>query len=223
MRESRVLIADLTGNNANVLREIGFAQALGKPLVLITQDEQTDAPFNVRSLRILRYSEKDLAALRRLISAALAEATSPNEMLRAMLVPGSLGHPTRESWYVIAASPLSWRRATHRRGGYAKLRRTASDYVGVRGILQAFGLLYGFQTLPDNIDPEHYDEPVIQEPMNLYCIASPKANRWTREILKKYQQHWAPRLEFRADPNSSDLRNVRVSIFCDGGEVSPPG
>ena len=221
--ESRVFIADLTGNNANVLNEIGLAQALGKPLVLITQDAPADAPFNVRGLRILRYDEQDLLGLRRLVTGALAEATSPNEMLRAMLVPSSLGRPPRESWFVIAASPLSFRRATRRRGGYAKLRRTASDYVGVRGLLQAFGLLYGFETLPDNIDPEDCDDAVIREPMNIYCIASPKANRWTREVLEQLQQRWAPRIEFRADPNSRDLQNVRVSIFCDDEVVRPPG
>jgi hypothetical protein len=95
--------------------------------------------------------------------------------------------------------------------------------VGVRGILQAFGLLYGFETLPDNIDPEDCDDPVIQEPMNLYCIASPKANRWTREILDEYQQRWTPRIEFRADPNSRDLQNVRLSIYCDNTELAPRG
>jgi len=188
----------------------------------VSQDEPTDAPFNVRGLRIIRYSENDLADLHRLGAAALAEATSPNEILRAMLVPSSLGRPTRESWYVIAATPISWRRARGR-GGYAKLRRTASDYLGVRGILQAFGLLYGFETLPDNINPEDFDDPVIQEPMNLYCLANPKANRWTREILMKYQQHWAPRIEFRADEKSPNLQNVVVSIFCDNKEVGPPG
>ena len=223
IRESRVVIADLTGLKANVLNEIGFAQALGKPLVLVTQDQPTDAPFNLRGLRILRYDEKNLADLRRAVSGALTEATSPNELLRAMLVPSSLGRPARDSWYVIAASPLSWRRAMHRRGGYKKLRRTASDYVGVRAIMQSFGLLYGFETLPDNIDPEDCDDPVITEPMNLYCIASPKANRWTREILKEYEKRWAPQIEFQADPSSHDLQNVRLSIFCDGTKLAPRG
>lgn len=37
IRESRLIIADVTGNNPNVLNEIGIAQALGKPLLLITQ------------------------------------------------------------------------------------------------------------------------------------------------------------------------------------------
>lgn len=153
VRAERFLV-DITGCKRNVLHEIGFAQALGKPLVLLTQDQPSEAAFNIRGLRMLRYEEKDLGSLERSVAVALLEATSPNETLRMMLVPSSLGRPTRESWFVIAASPLSWRRATHRHGGYHKLRRTASDYVGVRGILQAFGLLYDFDTLPDNIDPE---------------------------------------------------------------------
>jgi hypothetical protein len=223
IRDSRVVVADLTGANANVLNEVGLAQALGKPLILITQDNPVDAPFNVRGLRMLRYSRADLANLHRILVAGLAEATSPNELLRAMLVPSSLGRPTRESLYVIAASPLSWRRAMHRQGGYPQLRRTASDYVGIRGILQAFGLLYGFETLPDNIDPEDCDDQVIEQPMNLYCIASPKANRWTRDTLEEYQKQWTPAIEFRADPGSRDLKNVRVSIFCDGREIAPRG
>ncbi len=140
-----------------------------------------------------------------------------------MLVPSSLGPPTRESWFVIAASPLSFRRAMRRTGGYKKLRRTSSDYVGVRGILQAFGLLYGFETLPDNVDPEDCNDVVLREPMTLYCIAAPKANRWTRELLYEFQQEWAPKIEFRVDPTSRDLQNPKVSIFCDDELLRPPG
>ena len=37
IQQSRICIADLTGSNANVLYEVGYAQALGKPLVLIAK------------------------------------------------------------------------------------------------------------------------------------------------------------------------------------------
>ncbi len=140
-----------------------------------------------------------------------------------MLVPASLGRPTKESWFVIAASPLSYRRMRWARGAYKKLRRTSSDYVGVRGILQGFGLLFGFDALPDNLDPDDCDDSVLAERANLYCIASPKANRWTARLLAKIGEQWAPRLEFRADPVSSDLRNVKVSIVSDGTVLSPSG
>lgn len=223
IRDARLVLADITGGNPNVMNEVGLAEAFGKPLILITQDRPEDAPFNLRNLQLLKYAPDNSRHLLQLLDRAFSEATSPNEMLRAMLVPSTLGRPTRESWFVIVASPLSFRRAKGRQGGYNKLRRTSSDYVGVRGIMQSFGLLFGFDALPDNLDPEDCNDSVLQEPMNLYCIASPKANRWTGSLLNEYGIRWAPRLGFRADPASPDLRNVHLSIWCDEEAVRPPG
>jgi len=223
IRESRMVVADLTGGNPNVLHEVGQAQSLGKPLILISQDSPVSAPFNVRGLRVHEYTEGDIAGLRQILQKALSEATSPNETLRAMLVPSSLGHPSRESRFVVATSPLSYRRAMGRSGGYKKMRRTYSDYVGVRGILQAFGLLYGFETLPDLIDPEDYDDCAMAEPMTVYSIASPKANRWTGKLLSQFSERWVPRLDFRPDPASKNLKNVKVSLYSDGVLLHPPG
>ena len=223
IRESRIVLADITGNNPNVLHELGQAQSLGKPLVIISQDDPQMAPFNIRSLRIHRYNPTKLNDLQGTVALALSEATSPNETLRAMLVPVSLGLPTKESRFVIVASPLSFRRTMRRSGGYKKMRRTYSDYVGIRGILQTFGLLYGFDTLPDLIDPEDYDDVSMTESMNLYCIASPKANPWTAMLLQQYHQEYVPRIEYRADSASPSLKNVNVSIYSDDGLLTPPG
>lgn len=224
IRESRIFIADLTGNNPNVLNEIGQAQTLGKPIILFSQDKPEDSPFNVRGLHINQYDPKKLDYLYNTLKKTLSEATSPNEILRAMLVPSSLGQPAKDSRFVIAASPLSFRRAMKKIGGYKELRRTSSDYVGVRGILQAFGLLYGFDALPDNLDPDDFDDSVIEKPMNLYCISSPKANRWTGKLLKQNQEDcWIPKLEFKADDSSENLQNVRVSIYKDDHLLHPDG
>jgi hypothetical protein len=108
-----------------------------------------------------------------------------------------------------------------KRGGFPKLRRTASDYVGLRGILQAFGLLYEFGTLPEIADPDDYGDDVIEESMNLYCIASPKANPWTSVLLAKHSEKWSPRLGFQADSVSADLKNIRVSIRAEDAPLRP--
>jgi len=89
--------------------------------------------------------------------------------------------------------------------------------------LQAFGLLFGFDTLPDNVDPEDCQDDVLKESMNIYCVASPKANRWTGALLAEYRDLWVPSLEFRADPASKNLRNVNISLFANGAEHWPPG
>lgn len=51
---SRVVIADLTGKNANVFYETGIAHSLGKDVVLITQSHD-DVPFDLRHLRYIPY------------------------------------------------------------------------------------------------------------------------------------------------------------------------
>jgi hypothetical protein len=49
-----MLVADVSGSNANVMLEIGFAQALGKPLLLLARDS-ADIPFNLRDHPFLLY------------------------------------------------------------------------------------------------------------------------------------------------------------------------
>jgi hypothetical protein len=51
---SRVIIADCTTKNANVFYEIGVAHTLGKPVILITQNDD-DVPFDLRSTRYIKY------------------------------------------------------------------------------------------------------------------------------------------------------------------------
>ena len=52
---AKVIVADCTGRNANVLYEIGIAHTLGKETVLISQTPQ-NLPFDIAHLRILAYT-----------------------------------------------------------------------------------------------------------------------------------------------------------------------
>jgi hypothetical protein len=64
IRKSDAIVADLTENNPNVLYETGMAHALGKEVVLITQDVNT-LPFDLRALRCVPYQEAALSGLER--------------------------------------------------------------------------------------------------------------------------------------------------------------
>lgn len=55
---ARVLVAELTGRNPNVLYELGIAHALHKPVVLVSSNEQ-DVPFDVRHVRVIYYDMRD--------------------------------------------------------------------------------------------------------------------------------------------------------------------
>jgi hypothetical protein len=81
VRAARVLLADLTGRNPNVLYELGLGHALRKPVVMITQDV-TDVPFDLRALRIIVYDVRDAAwaaALQNAIADSLREVLKSPE------------------------------------------------------------------------------------------------------------------------------------------------
>jgi hypothetical protein len=58
LKRAKVLVAELTGRNPNVLYELGLAHALHKPVVLISSNED-DVPFDVRHVRVIYYDVND--------------------------------------------------------------------------------------------------------------------------------------------------------------------
>jgi len=52
--EAGIIIAEVTGRNANVMYEVGIAHTIGKPVILITQDIG-DVPFDLRHYRCITY------------------------------------------------------------------------------------------------------------------------------------------------------------------------
>lgn len=54
IRRADVVIADLTGQNANVFYEVGFAHALDKPVLLMAQSID-DVPYDLRHRRVQEY------------------------------------------------------------------------------------------------------------------------------------------------------------------------
>ena len=235
LNASTICLADLTGLNSNVLFEVGMAIQAKKPIVMITQDALKGIPFDIRQYRMHRYGDTPggLAELRAKITKAITdtledEVTVPMAshvpLLREMLAPESLGDPA-DNRFVVAASPLSRRDPVRREGGYTMLRRTSSDQAGIRGLIQAFGSIFALQLLPDLLDPNDYDDAALENretSANLYCIASPKSNRWTGYMLKRFYHHWTPRIEFLPDPDSRSLRNVDLLVRRDGHDFHPP-
>lgn len=57
-KRAKLLVADLTGKNANVFYELGLAHALAKPVILVA-GSMDDIPFDLRALRIIVYDKND--------------------------------------------------------------------------------------------------------------------------------------------------------------------
>lgn len=63
IRSAHFLVADVTGQNANVIYELGYAHAVEKNVILIRQDLEK-IPFFINGHNVISYSENDLEALR---------------------------------------------------------------------------------------------------------------------------------------------------------------
>ena len=59
LKEASLCVADVTGNKPNVMWEVGFAMALGKPTILVTQDVDS-LPFDIRDMQSVRYDRDHL-------------------------------------------------------------------------------------------------------------------------------------------------------------------
>jgi len=226
--ESCICIADLTGLNRNVVYEVALAHAKNKPVILITQDQPETLPFDLRNFRVFTYlpTPKGIAALRNTLaeslSAVIGAPESPTRYLEEMLVPPSI--KMRNEPFVLGANPCLSGRARGMRGcGFNRFRHTSSDQVGIRGVIQAFGFIFGLERLPEFLDPRDYtDDTVREHAANLYCIGSPKVNKWSGMLLDAFNRKWSPSLEFKADPASTDLLDIRVMLYLNGHPYTPP-
>jgi len=85
LKRAKVLVAELTGRNPNVLYELGLAHALHKPVVLISSNEQ-DVPFDVRHVRVIYYDVNDPFWGEKLIAKVAENVTSalanPNDAIQ---------------------------------------------------------------------------------------------------------------------------------------------
>jgi hypothetical protein len=59
LRDSDLVIADLSGKNPNVFYELGYRHALNKPFIMVS-DDPTRLPFNVRTWATVHYSLTDV-------------------------------------------------------------------------------------------------------------------------------------------------------------------
>jgi hypothetical protein len=62
IQRARFLVADVTGSNPNVFYEVGAFRALEKNVILLLQ-EGSEAPFDIRDIRYIRYSKSKLPDL----------------------------------------------------------------------------------------------------------------------------------------------------------------
>ena len=100
-----LIIADVSRPNPNIFYEIGLAHALGKPAILLMQEEKSrEVPFDVRSYPYLAYSFDGLANFRQKFRLVLEEfIRSPRSFNPLSPFPQRFVHPP----YIIDLEKLA--------------------------------------------------------------------------------------------------------------------
>jgi hypothetical protein len=74
IRRAEVVIADITDENPNVFYELGFAHALGKEVIMLSQSVSR-RPFDISTARLLHYRVDDLRGLGKRLTRALSSVS----------------------------------------------------------------------------------------------------------------------------------------------------
>ena len=72
IRRAEVVVAEISDKNPNVFYELGFAHALGKEVILLSQNV-SKRPFDISTARLLRYRIDDLPSLGKSLKRAFAQ------------------------------------------------------------------------------------------------------------------------------------------------------
>lgn len=89
IRDSSIVLADITIDNPNVWYELGFAYALRRPVVMICSEERTAPryPFDIQHRTVTRYqvqSMQDFSSLKETISTRISAILKKSEALAAV-------------------------------------------------------------------------------------------------------------------------------------------
>jgi len=75
IKKADLIIADISGQNLNVMYELGFAKSLNKPIIIIAQKGEM-IPFNVSHQRIIFYERNKLFELQHVLIKHLEKANT---------------------------------------------------------------------------------------------------------------------------------------------------
>jgi hypothetical protein len=126
--DSTVIVADLTGGNANVFYELGIAHAFGRPVILLVKSVNA-VPFDVHSERMIVIGDADVIGASEAEDASKRLRQALSIVLEPGYVPRSLVTDVAEKRSIDALAPGNPLAAELRaiRAGVETIRATVED------------------------------------------------------------------------------------------------
>jgi hypothetical protein len=202
---SELVVAEISDPaRPNVFYELGYATALNKQNILLLREGE-QAPADLRGLEVIPYSDNvwGLETLKgRLKETLISRLSKENALLRDMLQP-KVGRPA----YVLCSPSYPAPGSDKDHKLYDE--RTFGDYLGVVGLLSAFGTFFSEQRDYELISAQYYPPGLLDHAVSLYLIGSPRVNPATGEMLARLQAGLEPKWSLnRAEPSESGARGA---------------
>lgn len=182
IERAEVIIADISVDSSNVYYEIGYAVGKGKrPIITVNTTKKEEVPVDLRGLEVIQYNsenKKDINVFKKDLTEHLKfRFASSNALLRDMLIPSI----PRELF--IVASPR-YPREDDPTARQVRDIRTYGDFLGVMGLLTAFGSTIGESNNVEFVSGQYAGDDLLTRPANLFMIGSQKSNPPVGVMLK---------------------------------------
>ena len=208
IESAELVVAEISSNSKNVFYEIGFAIGRNCPLLLLAEDD-VEIPTDLKGRERIRYS--DTQGDDRQFKDEFGRHLRSRVGSRLGLLGDMLQADSQTPAY-IAASPRRVSAEDQSRGelGAQFHHKTFGDYLGIRGLLGAFGSLMGENSTAELISAQFVPPDLKDRDVNLYLIGSKKVNLFAGEFLEALQGPNDPQWYLGRLPESEDAEGEYV-------------
>lgn len=216
---AELVIADISEMSPNVFYEVGYAVAQGKTVLLVTRNP-TRVPTDLKGREVLVYREtmEGMEAFEQRFRTHLHVRVNSRVALLRDMLEASNPRPA-----YIVASPRYPNPTPARIAGQAHDHRTFGDNLGVRGLVSAFGAMFGETDGIELISAQYGPEDLLKRDVNLYLIGSGKVNPTAETMLSRLQRRAKLSWSFAPYPRGARREDDwRVALYRSRGRTTTP-
>lgn len=210
IERAEIVVADISIDSPNVFYEIGYAVGKDKsPIILIDSKRKKNIPVDLQGLEVIKYDynwDGEEPFIRELNSHLAFRLKASNALLRDMLIP-----TIPEDMYIVA-SP-KYPQSDSPFAGQVRDIRTFGDYLGVMGLLTAFGSTIGESKQIQFVSGQYSSGDLLTRPANLFFIGSRKSNPPVGLIMPKMLEGKEPYWYFDPADNSPEKGDWPVMLY----------
>lgn len=212
IQRSELVIAEISDKSPNVFYEIGYAVGFQKPLLLLTRKGK-EVPTDLKGRELIEYLETREGM--EYFDHRLREHLNVRVNSRIALLRDMLEAENPRPAYIVS-SPRYPSPTESRIKGQLYDHRTFGDNLGVRGLMSAFGSIFGETEGVELISAQYGPPDLLKRDVNLYLIGSQKVNPTAGTMLSLLQQNSGCKFFFGPHPqNAEAVGDWHVVLYRD--------